>query len=172
MFGIPPLSFERWSKITSFEGEFLEPTSSEKPLKNTEIPILECYKNDPGPDFWTQFPFNPLPRPDKPNTPLNGVEFGNLYIPLMDEFTPDVQIQMIKCQADILFGADSLVDFDKVQPLFDVNSKSLYPKKVGSFFTDQLVSLIKNKYVSGPFSTYPFDNLRINSMFCVEQKVG
>ena len=136
------MSFERWAKIKFFEGDFPEPESTPKPLKNREIPVLECYKNDPGPEFWTHFPYNPLPHPEKPNTPLNGVEFGNLYIPLMDEFTPDGQIQMIKCQADILYGVDSLFDFEKVQPLFDVNSRSLYPKKVGSFFTGQLVSLI------------------------------
>ena len=171
-FGIPPFSFEKWSRITDFDGEFLEPLSSEKPIKNPEIPLLPYYENDPGVDFWDKFPYNPLPDPDKPNTPIDGEAFGRLYIPLMDEFTPDVQAQMIKCQADLLFGADSLVDFDKVQPLYDPNSKSLFKPKVGSLFTDQLVSLVKKKYVSGPFAKKPFENLRINSMFCVEQKVN
>lgn len=169
-FGIPPQSFELWSKIEHVSGEFVEPENSVKPRKNKEIPLLDFYKEDPGSAFWEKFPQNPLPNPHKPNTPLDGKAFGDLYIPLMDEFTPDVQVQLIKCQADILFGADSLVDFNEVKPLFDVNSTSLYKPKVGSLFTDQLVSLIKNKYVSGPFEDYPFENLRINSMFCVEQK--
>ena len=170
-FGIPAQSFESWSRVEHIEGEFLEPANSEKPRKNREIPLLDSYKDNPGDKFWKEFPYNPLPDPHKPNTPLDGKAFGDLYIPLMDEFTPDVQVQLIKCQADIMFGADSLVDLEAVQPLYDVNSKSLYKPKVGALFTDQLVSLIKNKYVSGPFEEYPFDNLRINSMFCVEQKV-
>ena len=52
---------------------------------------------------------------------------------------------------------------------FDSNASNMGLQKIGSIFTDQLVTMIKKGYVSGPFSESTFENPRINSLFVVEQ---
>ena len=170
VFGIPPYAFERWCSAPEFDDLLTEPVSSKKQRKNVEIPVLTDYLSDPGSDYWSVFPFNPLPDQTHPNTPLKALELERLYSRIFHDLTYDVQKQMLQCKQDILYGADSLVDLEKVKPLYDVNSKSLLKPVVGALFTDQLVTLIKSKFVSGPFDHSPFENLRINSLFCVEQK--
>ena len=168
-FGIPDLSFVRWMEFSEHPLNVELPNKSSKPLKNPEVPILKSYKNDPGPDFWKHLPFNPLPEPDCPYTPIDVICFKELYEEHEILLKNWVKSMALKTFSDIEFGADSLVDCDNVQPLYDVNSKSMYRPDIGSFYTDTLTTMLKKQFVAGPFDEPPFDNLRVNSLFCVEQ---
>lgn len=67
------------------------------------------------------------------------------------------------------FGADALIDPSKVSPMVDQNGKSVLQPEVARYYTDQLVTMVKNKFVAGPFDTSPIPNLRINSLFAINQ---
>ena len=66
-------------------------------------------------------------------------------------------------------GADALIDPSKVSPMTDQNSKSVLHPEVGKHYTDQLATMVKNKFVAGPYDTSPIPNLRLNSLFAVNQ---
>ena len=70
---------------------------------------------------------------------------------------------------NLRFGADALVDETLLKPMTDENSKSMHSPIVGKYYTDQLATMIKKKFVCGPFETSPIPNLRINSLFAVQQ---
>lgn len=141
----------------------------EKVYKNNEIIILDNYEHSPGEEFWSSFPFNPLPIESKPNTPVSSKKLDELFWLYYEDLSPVMREFCQMTISDLTHGADSLIDFNKVQPLFDVNSSNMFKKQQGSFFTDQLVTMIKKGFVSGPFSEPPFDNLRVNSLFIIEQ---
>lgn len=70
---------------------------------------------------------------------------------------------------DMRYGAESLVDINKLHELDDKNSRSVLHSEVGRAYTDQLVTMIKKGFVAGPFPEPPIENLRINSLFAVNQ---
>ena len=70
---------------------------------------------------------------------------------------------------NLRYGADTLVDESVLRPMTDENSKSMFLPHVGKHYTDQLATMIKKKFVCGPFDTSPIPNLRINSLFAVQQ---
>ena len=72
---------------------------------------------------------------------------------------------------DLRFGAEALVDTKKIFDLNDHNSKSMLIHEVGRFYTDQLVTMLKKGFVSGPYEPHqiPIPNLRINCLFAVNQ---
>ena len=83
--------------------------NSEKPLKNTEIPILEQYSGDPGGRFWSKFPFNPLPDPFCPNSPIQPEIFERFHEQFAQDLDEAQNLYIGKSVADITYGADSLV---------------------------------------------------------------
>lgn len=145
--------------------------NNEKTLKNTEIPILEDYSKDPGPEFWENFPFTPLPKENSLHTPILVDEFEKEFLNLKDDLIITQCKSILQCIQDLRYGADSLVNEDLLSPLCDSNAKNMSQQKIGSFYTDQLVTMQKKKYISGPFSLEdpPIENVRINSLFAVEQ---
>lgn len=70
---------------------------------------------------------------------------------------------------DMRYGADALIGPDRLPPLDDPNSKSVLLPDVAHYYTDQLASMVKKGYVSGPFDDSPIPGLRINSLFAVNQ---
>ena len=52
---------------------------------------------------------------------------------------------------------------------FDSNASNMGLQKNCSKFTDQLVTMNKKGWVSGPFLESPYENLRINRLLVVEQ---
>ena len=70
---------------------------------------------------------------------------------------------------DMRYGAESLVDISQLHDLDDKNSRSVLHTEVGRAYTDQLVTMIKKGFVAGPFLESPVENLRINSLFAVNQ---
>ena len=167
--GLPGDIIERWATDKKFKFDIPVLKNSVKDLKNTEIPILDEYSNLPHEDFWLKFPFNPLPSKNSPNTPLLVDELENEILFLYDKLTNPQRISALKCVHDIRFGANSLVDTSMISELNDSNSTNMAKQKIGSFYTDQLVSLLKKKFISGPFIESPIENLRINSLFAIEQ---
>ena len=49
------------------------------------------------------------------------------------------------------------------------NSKSVLHPEVCKHYTDQLATKVKNKFVAGPYDTSPIPNLRLNSLFAINQ---
>ena len=147
-----------------------DPVSNPKKLKNKEIPLLNDYSKKPQSKFWDNFPKVSLPDPDKPRTPLDADAYERLFIEHRDKLLQSTQIKVINTIKNLRHGADSLVDVEAVLPLYDVNSTSMYSKpQIGQFYTDQLATLMKGGYVSGPFEKPPFDDFRVNSLFVIEQ---
>ena len=167
--GLPADILESWVSNKKFKFEIPIIHKSEKALKNPEIPILEDYSNIPHEDFWLKFPFNPLPTKNKPNTPLLVDEFENEILFLHDKLSIPQRISALQCINDIRYGADSLVDKSMITNLDDSNSSNMGNQKIGSFYTDQLVTLLKKKFISGPFIESPIESLRVNSLFAIEQ---
>ena len=66
-------------------------------------------------------------------------------------------------------GADALIDPSLITPMTDENSKSVLQPEVARHYTDQLATMIKKKFVAGPFDSPPFPNFRTNSLFAVNQ---
>ena len=98
---------------------------TQKPLKNVEIPILDSYAMDPGPEFWEKIPFTPLPKPGSLHTPIDVAKFEELYLS-MEHSLNDVQRRSIlQSIQDLRNGADSMVDFSKLGPLHESNAKNI-----------------------------------------------
>ena len=66
-------------------------------------------------------------------------------------------------------GADAHVSEDQLPPMVANNSKELLQPEVGELYTDQLATFIKKGHVAGPFDSNPLENLRINSIFSIDQ---
>lgn len=167
--GLPGDVLETWLENKKFFPVNKEIVKNPKPLKNNEIPILENYNDKPNDKFWNDFPFRSLPDRYHPNTPVCANSYESEFLKVQDILTLPQRESILLTINDLRYGANSLVDFNKIEPLFDSNAKNMGLQTVGCQFTDQLVSMIKKGYVSGPFDQPPFENLRINSLFVVEQ---
>ena len=167
--GLPGDVFDTWIKKIKFDPQIVESVSTPKPLKNNEIPILENYLDEPNLEFWSKFPSRPLPDKNHPNTPINADMLELEYLLIKENLSLPVRQSVLQTIKNLRHGADSLVDYDKIRPLNDSNASNMGLQKIGSQYTDQLVTMIKKGYVSGPFLESPFPNARINSLFVVEQ---
>ena len=167
--GLPGNVIESWHSDKLFSEHVEMPKPKPKPLKNGEIPLLKDYGSDPGEEFWNKFPFNPLPSEGALNTPISVDEFEKLYLRVQDRMTFTQRHSALSSINNLRYGADSLVDLDKLYELHEHNAPNMSRADIGCFYTDQLVSLIKKKFVSGPFLEPPIENLRVNKLFCVEQ---
>lgn len=167
--GLPGDVLESWLKKRRFFPVNKELIKLPKPLKNTEIPLLENYNDEPNADFWVKFPSRPLPGRYSPNTPICANSYESEFLQIKEKLSLPQRESVLQTINDLRYGANSLVDFDRIEPLFDSNAQNMGLQKVGCQFTDQLVTMIKKGYVSGPFDQPPIVNLRINSLFVVEQ---
>lgn len=168
--GLPTNAFDAWVTDKIFCKVFEPNLQNEKPLKNKEIMVLSDYSSDPGDLFWSKFPFNPLPNPLKPNTPIKAQILEDYYNNNKSLLNESQRMFTENTIHDLKHGADSLVDFSLITDLTESNGKGMFKPEIGKYFTDQMVSFIKKKFISGPFIEKPFPNLRVNSLFAVEQK--
>ena len=166
--GLPGDVAEHWIKKIKYCPTIISKEKEPKPLKNLEIPLLDNYKDEPSDIFWNIFPYKPLANKDHPNTPIN-VDIFEYEFGLVKDLPIPKRQSILQCINDLRYGAESLVDIEKIQPLFDLNASNMINQKIGSYFTDQLVTMMKKGFVSGPFQHSPFENARINSLFVVEQ---
>merc|ERR1712055_1225274 len=105
------------------------------------LPTIPPGCADPGQGFWARFPFHPLPQ--KPSTVIN--------VPAFEQAIDKVRHLMSPLQADLArmvindlkFGADTLVDLDRV-PREIVGNKPMKPSSVDNC-TDQLASMVKDR---------------------------
>ena len=67
------------------------------------------------------------------------------------------------------FGADALIDPTLLTPMVEENGRSVLQPEVARHYTDQLATMVKKGFVAGPFDKSPIPNLRINSLFAVNQ---
>lgn len=91
------------------------------------------------------------------------------FLELYDRFD-EMQVHNItRTIENMRYGADALIDETLLGDLDDDNSKSVLLPDVAQFYTDQLATMVKKGYVCGPFDESPIENLRINSLFAVNQ---
>lgn len=62
-------------------------------------------------------------------------------------------------------GADARVDETQLPNIFCKNASSIYDSDIGAGFTDQLASMVKLKYIAGPFKKPPLKNFRVNQAY-------
>lgn len=127
------------------------------------------YSVSPPQDFWDNFPSFPLPGVNDKNTPINVDALNEEYLAMYDKITGDQRFNMQRTIDNMRNGADALIDPSQLTPMSDENSKSVLQPDVGRFYTDQLATMVKNGFVAGPFDTSPLPNLRLNSLFAVNQ---
>ena len=133
---------------------------------NKEIPKLNSYEKEPKNEFWSRFPFNPMPTTAKQNQTINP-EVIKSYTDSVD--LPPIFENIKKDALNSLFnGADLLVDEKQLKPMKVDNSKSIMDQVNGQIFTDILATLVKEKKVAGPYLP-PIENMRVNQYFCVKQ---
>lgn len=67
-----------------------------KPIKNLEIPLLQRYDIDPGPEFWSIFPSSPIPS--QISTPINieGLRTLLQQVIFRDKLLPPPPNQLVK----------------------------------------------------------------------------
>ena len=127
------------------------------------------YSTNPDSDFWSAFPFHKLPLTGEANTPIDVDKFEKEYLDLYNNLDDNQRFNIERTLLNLREGADALVDESKLHPLDDDNSKSVLLPEVARHYTDQLATMIKKGFVAGPFDESPIPNLRINSLFAVNQ---
>ncbi len=157
---------------TQFTDKVSKPKLPIKPIKNTEVPILDNYSKRPNEEFWEQFPKKDIPDSMENESPIDVAKFEQLYLSVKEKLNK-YEIDLIeKVINDLKVGADACIDESLISSLNVENSKSMYNKSVGVGYTDQLCSWLKQGFVAGPFDKdkLPIENLRINQLFALEQK--
>lgn len=151
-------------KIRWFTDRIPEKQPHSITLKNKEIPVLDDYTKSPANSFWDVFPRCDLPSDQF--THINVSELNNLVnevYPSLSSFHKELASHVID---NLLYGADTGVNGDKFPPSCQNNGEM--PNEVALFFTDQLCSFVKNKFVSGPFDKPPWNDSRISMVFAIE----
>ena len=132
-------------------------------LKNPEVRILTSYEGSQNEDFWLKFPFRQVP--ESIHSPIA----VNELVKLVNETTSFTVTQKKRAESCVNFlmngaPAHQLVELPSV---FTKNSHSALIH--GALVTDKLASWIKDDIVSGPFSSPPLSNFRVNPLIAVEQ---
>ena len=84
-------------------------------IRNQEIPKLNSYETEPKNEFWSRFPFNPMPSTAKQNQTINP-EVIKSYTESVD--LPPIFENIKKDALNSLFnGADLLVDEKQLKPM-------------------------------------------------------
>ena len=112
-----------------------------------------------------------MPSINEANTQIN-VEV--LEKEILDNYEKLTEVQRFNMQRTIdtmRNGADALIDDSKLNFMEDENSKSVLQTEVAQFYTDQLATMVKKRFVCGPYDPedVPVENLRLNSLFAVNQ---
>ena len=108
--GLPPRNLEHWFSPEKFSETIPKLVPTEIPIKNTEIPKLEWYKNDPGHLFWEKFPSMSLPNPNDINSPIDYDKLRENYMKVYDNMSGE-EIQMMENTLhNLRYGADNMVD--------------------------------------------------------------
>ena len=133
-------------------------------LKNPEIPILANYKTNPIPDFWETFPHKNLPN--EPATKIDICKLEKLVEERKDIVTTFVWARARKSISYLRHGGPAF-QTNHLPPCTVKNSKAAFEN--GSHITDSICTWIKRGYVSGPFSSPPLKDFRVNSILAVPQ---
>ena len=119
----------------------------------------------PDDSFWEIFPFHPLPNVNDTNTQIDVDGLDREYKELYDRLDIMQKHNIERTLNTMRYGADALIDEDLITVLQDDNSKSVLQPDVAQFYTDQLVTMVNNGFVSGPYeeNEVPIKNLRIKN---------
>lgn len=91
------------------------------------------------------------------------------FLAVYDDLDPDQRFNMARTIDNMRFGADALIDPTLLNPMVEENGRSVLQPEVARHYTDQLATMVKKGFVAGPFDESPIPNLRINSLFAVNQ---
>ena len=133
--------------------------------KNPEIPTLDSYTKNPGPEFWNVFPFKDLP--DKAETKVDGLELKKKVEKEKEKLTYAQVVRGYKTTESILNGADCAQKFE-LPPCMQANAKSA--EIYGEAVTDTIATWVKEGFVAGPFDTPPLPKFRVNCLMALPQE--
>jgi len=162
-----PTWFRIWFWITSsfLPAKVAEDPAIQKPRKNPDIPILEDYSKDPGPRFWSKFPFRPLPT--SPSSCLDADALEDLLLQNRQLLKDSELLRGEKAVSFIREGAPSHQS-SELPGITCKNASSAM--KYGEALTDTIAEWVKEGFVAGPFVSPPVPNFRSNSLMMVPQK--
>ena len=138
-------------------------------MNNPEIPVFDRYDFAADDDFWNTFPSCDLPDYSKPITEVKVNEFLKLFHQVKPHLSEHEIQEMYLVFDSLSRGADARVDESQLPPIFCQNASSIYDSDIGSGFTDQLASMVRLKYIAGPFKKPPLKNFRVNQLLGVRQ---
>jgi len=155
---------ENW--LNDFEDVAQEAHENSPPieLKNSEIPILDCYDNGASDEFWSVFPKNY-------NSKLQKTVKIKLLKKLIQKCWFSWTFSERRTAKKTLLrlqGKDPIQLKKKLSSVKVKNAPSAIVK--GPFITDAVASWIKKGYVVGPFEKPPFEHFRANPLMAAVQK--
>jgi len=133
--------------------------------KNTEIPVLQNYMEDPGPDFWKVFPSKKIDSAPVPR--INVAAFREVIESAKHGMTCHEQNRAEKVCQGLEHGAETYL-VKELPSIRAPNCKSALDN--GVMMTDKICTWVKKGFVSGPFEAPPLDNFRVNPLMAIERK--
>ena len=135
-------------------------------LKCPDIHQLSDYSEDPGENFWRNFPS--LGFPDKPQTKVNVQELESMVkdVTASGLFSPSQTARAYKVLENLREGAPSHQKLT-LPGCYVENAKATI--KYGREVTDTVAYWVQNKFVVGPFDYPPLPKFRVNPIVAVVQ---
>jgi hypothetical protein len=159
-----------WETIASWLDETkdipncVESSSESFVLKNTEIPVLENYAENPDLQFWKCFPTN---YPTGLCKKVNTEKFEGYVNKHWEKWVlPKKKVALDALRN--LKGKNEVKFVKRLGPLSESNARSAI--KNGRYITDSIVNWVKAGFVAGPYTKNPFPLFRVNPLMAAEQK--
>jgi len=127
--------------------------------------VLDNYEVSASEEFWSKFPFVPLPA--KPVTKVNANALQDILNENKTKLSKSQNLRAEKAIKHLREGAPSLQK-NNLPPCFQKNAKISY--KYGRFVTDSIMHWLQSGYVCGPFKEPPVSKLRVNSIVAIPQE--
>jgi len=128
------------------------------------IPVLSNYKEDPGTNFWKNFPSAEIPRSTRTKVNRKALEG------LVSKFSPGWPYHKKKRAEKLLndlWNGGSAYQKEYLPPAAVPNAKTAYEH--GQMLTDKIATWIEDKYVAGPFDQPPFPGFRSNTLMAIDR---
>ena len=134
------------------------------PVKNPEIPVLKNYVSGAAENFWKTFPHKEMPTAAVTKIDIDKLE--QITREKKGVISSFVWNRAQKSIQYLRYGGPSFQS-SYLPSCVVKNSKAATDN--GLYVTDSICTWIKKGFVSGPFSSPPLENFRVNSILAVPQ---
>jgi len=128
------------------------------------IPILSNYRADPGDEFWSNFPFNPLPA--CPESSVNVKVLKRLVASNKKKLNRHQLKRALRVCRDLQKGGSSY-QVTQLPGIVVRNTSSAYEH--GRMLTDKIATWVSKGFVAGPFSNPPMAGFRANPLMAISR---